>query len=91
MNAVNVAGIPFTENILKELQCWIVPISEFNSSEISGDIGLLLRIQSFLINNWESLPAVPDKEIRGMLVEIDYLRRRLETLNTVETGEENSD
>ena len=82
MKTIEVAGIPFTEEILAELKTWIVPKNDFDVAEVSSDIDSLLSMQSFLINHWDDLNT-EDSKIKTTLVELDYLRRRFEIFNTI--------
>ena len=82
MKTIDVAGIPFTEKMLTELKSWIVPINSINQADINDDIKVLLTIQSFLLHHWDAIRA-PSDEMKNMLVNIDYLRRRLEIFNTI--------
>ena len=83
MSTIEVAGIPFTEEILTELKQWIVPTNTFDESNISLDIDSLLRLQSFLINHWDDISNLDELEMKNMLKEIDFLRRRFEVFNTI--------
>ena len=82
MKTIEVAGIPFTEEIFEKLKMWIVPPHSNDVAFVSSDIESLLSIQSFLINNWDDL-RTEDSKMKTMLVEIDSLRRRLEIFNTI--------
>ena len=85
MKKLEIAGIPFTEEMFDELRRWIVPSHAQTEADINDDIDGLLEIQSFLIHNWRSL-QVEDAVIKTMLENIDYLRRRLSIFGKVKIG-----
>ncbi|MDH6355493.1 hypothetical protein M2132_001836 [Dysgonomonas sp. PH5-45] len=73
---IEIAGIPFTNDMLEELRRWTAP-DKSDDSQLQQDIDAIDAVQSFLMFRWEHLGA-DDQDIKHMLISMQVLK---ETLN----------
>jgi hypothetical protein len=76
MKTIDIAGIPFTEEVLLSLKEWMTPNTLANKPLILCDAELLDNVQSYLITHWDEL-SPDNEEIKGLLKGIQYVKKRL--------------
>jgi hypothetical protein len=78
-SVINVEGIPFTKEVLKELKQWITPLGDFDKSTINLDIDSLSDVESFIFENYDY--SVDDRSnVLDLLSFIHRLKKRLKEL-----------
>lgn len=73
---INIEGIPFSENLLKELKDWLMDDPDKEWLSITADIRALDKVQSFLMTNSENF-SCPDSLTLELLTGLQCIKNRL--------------